>query len=133
MAETGDDFWTLPGMPFIETPKDIMTVQAGLLDKHTNRMLVASVATKAVGNTIAGNTIRVSFNIYVPGIQPGYEVELFYASHDLTIYPAEIGGIITNSTITCANAEDFKRELRRLLSSDRTQNIISSLLNLARS
>lgn len=134
MDKTPDDFWELPEEPpTIETPKEILTAQAGFLEKHTKGVLSGLVSART---DMTGREMLLSFKIYAPSIPSyagTYQIELFDITHPITtIYPATIEGTVIDRAIICASPEEFKQELRKILSSTKTRNVISSLLNLSR-
>ena len=131
MSDITEDLWSLPDDPvIIETPKEILSAQAGLLERRTNGILIGVVESK---KNLLNNNIRLDFKVYAPSVEQGYTIELLRVEYPVTIYPATIKSTALESESTCQTPQEFKQEVRRILSDATTHKVINALLNLSRS
>jgi hypothetical protein len=109
----------------IRTPTTILREQADALFKMTKGVLNGIVA---FSNDRGKFTIVLS--IVAPAIN-NYEVEVAQAEHSISLYPV---GVIAawdkydKKPVRCKDENEFTTELGRILRSERTTTIVTSLL-----
>jgi hypothetical protein len=137
-------------------PRDLMQQQATILGQKTKNLLkgeivsypvetlgidVDAITAKNLANVVRSKKITViqqTFYLYVPSLQ--YRYELFSVRHDITGYPVEVGTdgddiayhVLGLKPKADKNEEEFTETLMKILSSERTKKIVSSLLSQAR-
>jgi len=119
---TTNDLWPdFENVPTITSPRALLTEQANFLSQKTKNMLSAKVS---ISNTGDGR-IANNFLIVAPLLK-NYTYNLFTLYHRAIYYPCHI---MFNSVMTqIADEEDLKSILKNIFNSDKTKDIISSLL-----
>ena len=112
------------------TPVTILKQQAALLGEKTKQLVTGEVVTQAqeFGNPMVLPFVH-HFNIVAPTL--GYKYELFTVSHGINFYPLTLryGG----NTLSNSNEDSFRENLKTILSSQHTLNVVHSILAQVRS
>jgi hypothetical protein len=134
-----DDLWgELPDVEEIKTPFVLLKEQAELLTEKTDGLLVGEVTQRQVkvrkqGQptfTFAVPTLQgfqCTFDIVVPTLN-NYKYSLLSLVYKMmTLYPLDLSPA-NEPSVSCSDEEEFKKELGKILKSQKTQDIISKLL-----
>lgn len=107
------------------TPIGILREQAGALTEITNGILQAVVEQH---NTPP--TFYLSFFIIAPALN-NYRIQIVSVRHGLEIYPATIAPALmaAHDEINCDDERSFIEGLAKILSSERTRQVIRSLIS----
>lgn len=108
------------------TPLTILKEQASLLGERTKNLVEGSVQT-GVGAELE---FRHSLYLVVPTLT-NYRYFLLSVHHNPSIYPLEIRDGTSNRMILSHNFDEFRENLKEILSSDRVKRIVSTLLAYA--
>ncbi len=105
------------------TPLSILKEQAGLLDKLTGGVLLGKVA-KGIGD----NEFSYRLDIVVPTLG-GYSKTVLELSYDINIYPVKVVDYFNDRRFQCPDEASFKVALGEILASERTKEIIGTLIS----
>lgn len=118
-----------------DVPKRILAEQAGLLQKITNGLLYAevdiaprSVLISSLHDPHSDNSyyeFNYSFNICAPALGD-FHYRIFSTHHDIGLYPCLVLG--GDRDIRCNSEADLRTAVHDILSSDRVQSIVASLV-----
>ena len=133
-----NDLWAeIPAVTEL-SPKELMKEQAAYLKERTKGLLTAEVVTSSyydlsfmeVGEPSTPNNLSLTHAFYlaVPTIK--YRYELFTVKHDVLPYPAQFS--YESKLVSVKDEKQFLEVLKKILSSERTQRILSSLLSQAK-
>ena len=115
------------------TPAHILQDQAMALNERDTSLIRASVDTSALSATT--QKFRSTLAITVPSLDR-YRLDIVTVIYPLKdYYPLELSDDLANeydkqSEVSCHNEQEFREELRRILSSKRTTDTLKSLLLL---
>ena len=124
MATGSVDLWPDLEVESVRTPATILKEQAEALSRKTKNQLQGRVDT-----VINGNTFIHTFNIVAPLLH-GYEYELFRVQHSAKLYPIKVPSKGHPALTRFLKSEkEFLDWLRETLSSQRTKNVLYSLLS----
>jgi len=123
MATAVRDLWPADiGVTTLITPVSILREQATLLGEKTKHLVDAEVV-----STPNGPGMVHSFILVAPAIG-GYKYRLLRVIHNVDVYPLTLHFEPTNTQTEASNQEDFEKQLGSIFSSDKTQNIVKSLI-----
>ena len=119
-----DDLWgELPDVEKIKTPFVILKEQAELLTEKTGGLLVGEVSqNRSIGRDGFCHTLY----IVTPSLN-NYRYELLTINYEIELYPLRLKKADKES-VSCADEDEFKKELEKIFKSQETQNVISKLL-----
>jgi hypothetical protein len=121
-----ENLWgELPKIAHMRTPAIILREQAESLKAQTKGLLVGDVK-----QTQGGPQFFLMFYIVAPTLG-GYRFHLLSVEHGLGFYPLVVFHVAVQSGekgVQCDDEEEFVLELRRILSSDTTRDVIQKLL-----
>lgn len=115
------------------TPVQILREQAMALNERDTPLIRASVATSGLSATT--QKFRSTLAITVPSLDR-YRLDIVTVIYPLRdYYPLELSDDLANeydkqSEVSCHSEQEFREELRRILSSKRTTDTLKSLLLL---
>lgn len=119
-----DSFWApLPDVESIRTPLAIMNEQAVALSELTNRLLEGAV----VQSSNNPGNIAATLQIIAPSLN-GFRVSMVSISHGIQLYPLVLIDHMTSAQVSVPSEEVFNQELKEILGSEKTRQIIASLL-----
>lgn len=108
-----------------ETPRQVLTQQARLLGEITSDVLNGIVKTRRDPGESA--YLLHDLIVIAPRLD-AYRFIILRVSQPLTIYPLEIrGGLLEDTTYECNNIDEFKKDIREILSAEKTKKVIHSL------
>lgn len=117
------DLWPSDiGVATIITPVSILREQAALLGEKTSNLVQAEVKTSS-----DGPRVMHAFFLIAPAMDR-YRYRLLYVTHNIELYPLTISFEAANSQIVVKSQDEFIEQLGKLLSSEKTQNIVKSLI-----
>jgi hypothetical protein len=126
MPANDEDFWPDLGAEVAVTPPvAILRKQASLLSEKSQHDLIAQVATDAFGDSFVHR-----LNLVVPALGE-YTYELLQVRHSLDLYP--VTGIANSAGVNLNTEADFLKWLKTTLSSEKTKQVLSTLLAQVRS
>ncbi len=115
-----DDFWPDNiADSKLTTPLAILKEQAALLGEETKQLVTGEVVTGVLGPLFVH-----SFYIVAPTLR--YRYELFTASHAINYYPLTVQ--FANQKTSLNNEDDFRAQLKTILSDPHTLNVVHSIL-----
>lgn len=115
------------------TPVQILREQAMALNERDTPLIRASVATSGLSATT--QKFRSTLAITVPSLDR-YRLDIVTVIYPLRdYYPLELSDDLANeynkqSEVSCHSEQEFREELRRILSSKRTTDTLKSLMLL---
>jgi hypothetical protein len=127
MSEQTLDFWPdiATARPKV-TPLSLIKQQAALLGKHTNNLLEGAVV-----SSIREGRLVHRFLIKVPTLD--YSYELFMVSQFMVdLYPVKVESAPNREPghpVTLESEQEFLDWLKEVLSSEKTQSILTNLLS----
>jgi hypothetical protein len=119
----------LPPTEGIRTPTQVLKEQATVLTDMTRGVLQGEVSVSH-----GGGVFSLDLHIVVPALD-NYRYVVARATHGIDLYPVTVtpgwkynpkGGIV------CADEGEFERELGTILSSEKVQHVVASLLAQSR-
>jgi hypothetical protein len=113
------------------TPRDLMREQATYLQKKTKGLLTAEVVLSSEPVNKGALKQTQTFYLVVPTMQYRYELFSIHQKDAIVVYPVEL--ITNNGYVEAKNEEQFMSEMQKILASERTKRIVSSLLAQAKS
>lgn len=117
-----DNFWgTIPAAASMSTPYSILVNQGNILDK-----LTAGDISGYAQKTSSSGDFTIEFFLFVKNLN-SYKYNLLRVQHGVGLYPLTLRPV-GNVQINCADEENFKYELKNILSSEGTIKIIQALL-----
>lgn len=117
------DLWPSDiGVATLVTPVSILREQAALLGEKTGNLVQAEVKTSSNGPSVIH-----SFILIAPAMN-GYRYRLLSAVHNVEVYPLNITFEPTSASRSVKTEQEFTEYLRELLSSEKTINIVKSLI-----
>ena len=118
-----EDFWgPLPDVGPQRTPAVIVKEQAELLKNKTSGLLIGDVRQ---GDD--GTNFEIRLTMVAPTLG-NYEYHILTVRHEIGFYPLTIFIPYRNESIGCPDEAHFKERLKKELSSDATQRVITRLL-----
>jgi hypothetical protein len=117
-----ESFWVIPDVANVKTPLSILREQASALTEQTKGTLVGVVETKSDGGRMEDR-----LEISVPSLND-YRYRILTYEHTIELYP---GTVLANLNHSVSNKNEFIELVRQILSSDRTRNVLTSLLSQA--
>jgi hypothetical protein len=122
---TNENLWgDLPvGDARMMTPMTVLKEQANLLDERTNGVLLCRVYVLA-----KSPNIELDMDVIAPALD-SYRYTLLRVSHPVLLYPLEMTDLTREKQFLCANEQEFRRDLRQILSSPEVHKVISALLS----
>ncbi|WP_332862689.1 hypothetical protein [Janthinobacterium svalbardensis] len=112
----------IPGAASMATPYSILIGQGKLLSDHTGGQI-----TGYVQKTTSSGEFSVDLFLRVEQLN-NYRYHLLRVQHSVELYPLYMTPSGKKSSIACFDEEEFKRELKVILSGDSTMKIIQALL-----
>lgn len=117
-----EDLWPESfGSLEVETPLQILRKQASLVGTKTGNILVGHVS-RIVDEE---GDFRLSFYLVTPALD-NYRYKLLTVWHGIGLYP--VNTLDVTPPLKFKNAEEFKEYLRSTFASEKTLNIIRSLI-----
>ena len=128
MASTIPDLWPDLEQSQVIPPVAILREQAAALGKKTNYLLEGRVQTANVGE----GKFRHIFSIDAPALD-NYTYDLFWIEHGADQYPVAAPSLLPKDvfgpvTKTIQSQDDLVDYIRRVLNSEKTKKVVSSLL-----
>jgi len=121
------DLWPSDiGIVTLVTPVSILREQAAFLGEKTGNLVQAEVKT-----TSNGPSVVHSLYLIAPAMG-GYRYRLLSAAHNVEVYPLNINFEPTSVSIMVETEDEFTEYLGELLSSEKTINIVKSLVAQSR-
>ena len=117
-----ESFWVISDVANVKTPLSILREQASALTEQTKGTLVGVVETKSDGGRMEDR-----LEISVPSLND-YRYRILTYEHTIELYP---GTVLANLNHSVSNENEFIELVRQILSSDRTRNVLTSLLSQA--
>jgi hypothetical protein len=118
-----------------DVPKRILAEQASLLQKITNGLLYAEVGVTSKNKIISllhdplsedsFYEFNYNFNICAPALGD-FHYSTFSVHHDVGLYPCIV--VDGDRDIRCASEADLRAAVHAILTSDRVQRIVASLV-----
>ena len=105
------------------TPVTILKEQAARLGEKTQQLVTGEVVTTGFGTMFVH-----TFNILAPTL--AYKYELFRVTHGVAFYPLTVKFV---DDISIQSEDEFKQKLKDIFASQRTLNIVHSILAQVRS
>ena len=105
------------------TPATILNEQAAVLGERTNNVLFCRVY--VVGKS---TSIELDMDIVATALD-GYRYTLLKVSHPVLLYPLTMFDLTRERKFECANEDEFRQDLKDILSSPEVHKVISALLS----
>lgn len=122
MTDLNDDLWpVLTGEPEVKSPLLILREQAAKLGAKTSNIIEAEVT----ANPSDEGFLHVRLILKAPALN-GYEYVLLSVNQPIDLYPAYLTEEHYSGDVK--NEQEFKEFLAKLFTSDRTVQIINSLI-----
>jgi hypothetical protein len=122
MTDSNDDLWPdLTGEPSVKAPLLILREQAAKLGAKTSNIIEAEVTAYPTPD----GQLSIRFTLKAPALN-GYEYVLLTIRQPVDLYPVYLTEDFFGDTVK--NEQEFKHFLGELFKSDRTVQIISSLI-----
>lgn len=120
MTDSNDDLWPdLTGEPTVKSPLLILREQAVKLGAKTSNIIEAEVTANPSSRD---GELDIQFTLKAPALN-GYEYALFSIRQSIDLYPVSLSG-----GNKAKDEPEFKQYLENLFKSERTVNIIRSLI-----
>jgi hypothetical protein len=107
------------------TPISIMKEQAALLGEKTKQLVKGEVTSQSP-SSIGGLATPFVHRFYIVAPTLNYRYELFSISHGINFYPLSLS--YANTSHSMRSEAEFKENLKTLLSSQHTLNVVHSIL-----
>ena len=108
-----------------ETPRQVLIQQAELLGEITDEFLHGVDNTRNDPNN--SEYLLHDLIVVAPGLD-GYRFRILQITQPITIYPLQVRSISSEDVVfECNTIDDFKKVLKDILSSEKSQNVIKSL------
>jgi hypothetical protein len=119
-----ESFWAVPDSATLRTPLSILREQASALTEQTKGAIVGSVETRT-----DNGTLDVHLTLIVPALND-YRHRILTYKQPIDLYPGHLvaSGQEMARFIEISDENQFVSEVKGILSSDRTKNILTSLL-----
>lgn len=135
MPNQSESYWDLDfDFSSEETPRRIMTQQAGFLEKVTQGLLHGYISTRkeylseAVEEMIEGGDLIHDFFIVAPALD-NYRYKLFEVTQPITIYPLRIeNAAFEGGAMNCKNIDELKKGIAQVLNDQKTKQVIRALI-----
>lgn len=127
-----ENLWPTLDAKEISGPLTILKEQGQHLEKMTKGVLTYDIDSKvidAIDNKPFKRLVRIDFYIHAPLLND-YKFLLFYITHDFILtYPLNISIDLVKTSKDINNENDFKAELKKILGSEYTVNVLQRLLS----
>jgi hypothetical protein len=119
-----ESFWAIPDSTTLRTPASILREQAAALTEQTKGVIVGSVDTRA-----EAGKLYVILNLTVPALND-YRYRVLTYEQPIELYPGRLAVSAAETTMWVSIGDEgrFVAEIRRVLSSEKVKNILTSLL-----
>jgi len=126
-----DSLWgDIESLPTVNTPRVILSEQAGHLTNSTKGLLVGEIQSYAMDEH--SNETEITFDIYARSLN-NYRVRILDCRFGKYYYPATVYIEDDNTWQEVADESAFKKLLAEILKSARVRNIVGGLLSELRS
>jgi hypothetical protein len=102
-----------------ETPLAILRQQGFALGQVTKNIVVGRVTTEG-----SGGRFLHRFHLYCSALS--YETELFTVDHGIELYPAQL--VAYTGGLRVGSPDELKNELKRLFATEKTRQLIATLM-----
>jgi len=109
----------------IKLPFDYLREQAFILSE----MYASNIIGEVIQDFSSSGKVSIDFNIRVPPLG-SYSYSLLNVAHGIDIYPLMIHGFVNKTDYKCVDENEFKHDLREVLSSPQVKKVIENILTL---
>lgn len=126
------NLWPTIDKGYNSPPIDILKKQGEFLEDISNEILTYDIDTGVFEDakwSKSGKALKSNFYIHAPNLDD-YKYLLLYIIHDfMDLYPIHVGSFQKEQEVipTAKNKEEFEKMIAKILGSEKTQHIISTL------